>query len=60
MSDKGKWPFDSNDHASAKGENARAARENELSAAEASRRQHLRNDRLIVGGKAHAKKHGLS
>ena len=61
MSDNNKWPFESNDDAISKREAERAIqREQERLAAEVSHRQHLRNDRLIVGGRAHTKKHGLS
>jgi len=61
MPDKGKWPFDSGDRANAKGGRDRSAeQEQERLAAAAVHQQHLRHDRLIVGGRAHTKKHGLS
>jgi hypothetical protein len=60
MSDNAKWPFDSSDRTSSKGHNDQAIqREHQRLAAEVAHRQHLRNDRLIVGGRAHTKKPGL-
>lgn len=61
MSDKGKWPFDASGAQGSKDEAHRdIEREHQRLAAEISHRQHLRNDRLLVGGRAHNKKPGLS
>ena len=61
MPDKAKWPFGADDHAAARGDLDRATeREQARLAAEAFHRQHLRHDRFLVGGRAHAKKRGLS
>jgi hypothetical protein len=61
MPDKGKWPFDSTDDKNNKAELDRVTeQEHARLAAEATHRQRLRHDRLIVGGKAHTKKPGLS
>ena len=60
MPDKGKWPFDMGDSDSARESSRAAEREQARLAAEAAQRQHARHDRLIVGGRAHTKKHGLS
>jgi len=60
MRSKGKWPLDSGERKTAKEEFDRAAeQERARVAAEAFHRQHLRYDRLIVGGRAHTKKQGL-
>ena len=61
MPDSGKWPFDNGDRAIAARELGRTTeKEQARLAAEVFHRQQLRNDRLIVGGRAHTKKHGLS
>jgi hypothetical protein len=61
MPDKAKWPFDSADHSSGKSELDRATeKEHSRLAAEATVKQRLRNDRLLVGGRAHTKKPGMS
>jgi len=61
MPEKGKWPFDSGDQTTSGHDWDRVAqKEQSMLAAESLRRQHLRHDRLIVGGKAHTKKQGLS
>ena len=55
------WPFDGDDKASAKDDARRAAEQEQArKAAEALHKQHLRHDRLLVGGRAHTKKPGLS
>jgi hypothetical protein len=57
--EKSHWPFGSSagvegrSPGKSEGEQARAAEQ-------AALRQRMRHDRLIVGGRAHAKKHGLS
>lgn len=57
----GKWPFDGDDKASAKDDAKRnAEQEQARKAAEALNKQRLRHDRLLVGGRAHTKKPGLS
>ena len=61
MPDKSKWPFDSADHAAAKGELDRETERSQARlAAEVFHRQHLRHDRFLVGGRAHSRKRGLS
>ena len=61
MPDKAKWPYDAADNASSKAEHDRATeKEHARLAAEASHKQRLRHDRLLVGGRAHTKKPGLS
>lgn len=59
MSQKSHWPFDD---PSVQGSGA--AKKDELEKArmaeQAALRQRMRHDRLIVGGRAHTKKHGLS
>jgi hypothetical protein len=63
MPDKAKanWPYDGADNANAKGELDRETeKEHARLAAEATHRQRLRNNRLLVGGRAHTKKPGLS
>ncbi len=59
MTDQGHWPFDS--EADKKGlraedlKNPKGRQSNK-----AAYRQQIRNDRLIVGGRGHVKKSGLS
>ena len=63
MAEQGHWPFDqeqgkhtprtSDRSPQLKGKQAHAGNK-------AAIQQHLRNDRLIVGGRAHTKKSGLS
>jgi hypothetical protein len=66
MSDKketsGHWPFQQGAGGDEQAAKFRAAleRKNARAVARATQREHLRNDRLIVGGRAHAKKHGVS
>jgi hypothetical protein len=62
MSEKSHWPFGSDAGAQgARDVSARdAAAERERAANQAALSQRARHDRLIVGGRAHAKKHGLS
>jgi hypothetical protein len=56
------WPFGENATKDDAAGAFRAAleRKNSRETTKASRREQIRNDRLIVGGRAHAKKHGLS
>jgi predicted esterase len=61
MPNGAKWPFDGDDHSTSKEELDRAReKEHARLAAEATRKQRLRHDRLIIGGRAHTKKPGLS
>jgi len=62
MSEKSHWPFGNDaDPQGARDAGARdAAAERERAAHQAAQTQRARHDRLIVGGRAHAKKHGLS
>jgi hypothetical protein len=58
----GHWPFDANDGnktaAEANRETLERKRAQDL--ARVTAREHIRHDRLIVGGRAHTRKHGLS
>ena len=56
------WPFSENAGPDDTAAAFRAAleRRQERAATQNAARQHLRNDRLLVGGRAHVKKHGLS
>jgi hypothetical protein len=60
MTDKTHWPFGGNpwDHGSKKTEREAATKAQPYD--QATVRQHIRHDRLIVGGRAHVKKSGLS
>ena len=62
MSEKGHWPF--NTDAAGRGAHGDHVRdtgnEKSMQAQQAMLRQRMRFDRLIVGGRAHTKKHGLS
>ena len=62
MSEKSHWPFGNDaDPQSARSVSTRdAAAERERAANQAAQTQRARHDRLIVGGRAHTKKHGLS
>ena len=61
MPDKAKWPFGGAEDKNSKAELDRETeQEHARLAAEATHKQRLRHDRLIVGGKAHNKKPGLS
>jgi hypothetical protein len=68
MAQKAHWPFgqNSDEHSTEADRELERQREREAEreqarlAAEATRRQMQRHDRLIVGGRAHTKKHGLS
>jgi hypothetical protein len=61
MSDAGKWPFEDEEHgAAARKSNRFVDSAQARLAGAASVRRSWRHDRLIVGGKAHVKKHGLS
>jgi len=61
MTGKGKWPFEGDEKASAKDDVKRAAEQEQARrAAEALNKVHLRHDRLLVGGRAHTKKPGMS
>jgi len=62
MSEKSHWPFGSDaDAQNTRDLTARdAAAERERAARQAALSQRERHDRLIVGGRAHTKKHGLS
>jgi hypothetical protein len=58
---KAKWPYDGVEKTGAKGELDREAeKEHARLAAETTHKQRLRNDRLLIGGRAHTKKPGLS
>jgi hypothetical protein len=63
MADKTHWPFDSG-HGKGGSADEDLARRLESEKARAANRalfqQRLRNDRLLVGGRAHVKKTGLS
>lgn len=63
MTEKGHWPF-SGEQGAHDAEDARHRRDDESKRARAAQqaafRQRMRNDRLIVGGRAHTKKRGLS
>lgn len=56
------WPFSD----AAAGDEAAASfraaleRKRARESTQVTNREHMRNDRLIVGGRAHTKKHGLS
>lgn len=59
MTDQGHWPFDS--EADKKGLRAVDLKgKRDVQGKKAAYRQQMRNDRLIVGGRAHVKKSGLS
>jgi hypothetical protein len=63
MSDKAKakWPYDGAENANTRGELDRESeKERARLASEATHKQRLRNDRLLIGGRAHTKKPGLS
>jgi hypothetical protein len=64
MPEKTHWPFGSEESGDARGIERSAEREAEREQArlqdEAARRARTRHDRLIVGGRAHARKRGLS
>jgi hypothetical protein len=63
MTEKSHWPFDSDTGgkgAHASSHSAKLDSERARAANQAAFRQRLRNDRLIVGGRAHTKKSGLS
>jgi hypothetical protein len=66
MSPKGQvprhWPFSDDPGASEAAASFRAAieRKQARESAQTAQREHVRHDRLIVGGRAHTKKHGLS
>jgi hypothetical protein len=57
--EKSHWPFGSGAGAEGRG-SGKADSEQARAAEQAALRQRMRHDRLIVGGRAHAKKHGLS
>jgi hypothetical protein len=58
--EKSGWPFaGSAGQASGRG-SAKQTADQERAAEQAALRARMRHDRLIVGGRAHAKKHGLS
>ncbi len=65
MAHKGHWPFDQNTN-DAESRELERIREREMEheqarvAAEAARQNQTRNNRLLVGGRAHTKKPGLS
>ncbi len=56
------WPFDKSGGTSDSAAAFRAALERKQAreTVRATQREHMRHDRLIVGGRAHTKKHGLS
>lgn len=58
----GHWPFDANasDTTAAEANREALERKRARDLARATAREHIRNDRLIVGGRAHTRKHGLS
>lgn len=63
MPDRTHWPFDSGRGKGGSADSELSRRLESEKARAANRalfRQRLRNDRLIVGGRAHAKKSGLS
>lgn len=63
MTESGHWPFGGAARAlGGKGSHTPNAEESEkaLMAKQAALRQRMRHDRLIVGGRAHTKKQGLS
>ena len=61
MTSEAKWPFGRHDRDPEHSEQDRAVeREHKRLAAETFHRQHLRHDRFLVGGRAHARKRGLS
>jgi len=61
MTGTGKWPFDADDKNTPKDDAKHSAEQEQArKAAEALHKQHLRHDRLLVGGRAHTKKPGLS
>jgi len=65
MAQKGHWPFDQRAN-EAEARELERIREREMEreqarvAAEAARQNQTRNNRLLVGGRAHTKKPGLS
>lgn len=62
MSGKIHWPFGANEESRGAGAHRapRADRAEAYTADQGALRRMARHDRLIVGGRAHAKKHGLS
>ncbi len=61
MTPEAKWPFDRSGNGSDHGEHDREVeKEHKRLAAENFHKQHLRHDRFLVGGRAHARKRGLS
>jgi hypothetical protein len=63
MTEKSHWPFGDDAgkaHEAAAKKEQDLAREKARVAEDAAHRLQLRNDRLLVGGRAHAKKPGLS
>jgi len=59
MPQKSHWPFGGDAPQGVQGQSKEAAEKARL-AEQANLRQRMRHDRLIVGGRAHTKKHGLS
>lgn len=59
MPEKSHWPFDRDARMQGGGPHEEE-REKARLAEQAALRQRMRHDRLIVGGRAHTKKHGLS
>ncbi len=58
---KAKWPYDGAENPNGKAERDREAeKEHARLAAEATHKQRLRHDRLLIGGRAHTKKPGMS
>lgn len=66
MAEKTHWPFSGtgdavqNHHDDDRARERETQRRQEQAIANASRLAHARTDRLIVGGKAHSRKRGLS
>lgn len=63
MSEKGHWPFSGDDagHGARGSDRVHDLRNDKaIQAQQATMRQRMRFDRLIVGGRAHGKKPGLS
>lgn len=63
MSEKSHWPFNSDvdkHGAHSLGRSQKLDSERARAANQAAFRQRMRNDRLLVGGRAHSKKAGLS
>jgi type IV secretory pathway VirB9-like protein len=58
----GHWPFDANasDKTAAEANREALERKRARDLARVTAREHIRHDRLIVGGRAHTRKHGLS